>query len=150
MAGQSSGRSVYGVASYSRLRRLSQSPDKVLFLKPNMPTGIRETAWRSAGADVGITIDSIVIVESNRALGLAPWGRCSGAHGALFKETLERYVLWLDISTTPNRSRGAGLLSRCSRSRSLRPRPDELHRLGDYFELRALSTGLLVVPLIKL
>ena len=74
MAGQSYGRSVYGVASYSRLRRLSQPPDKVLFLKPNTPTGIRETAWRLAGADLGITIDSILIVESNRALGLAPWG----------------------------------------------------------------------------
>jgi hypothetical protein len=59
---------------------------KFLFLKPNMPTGIWETAWRSAGADVGITIDSILIVESNRALGLAPWGRCRGAHGALFKQ----------------------------------------------------------------
>jgi len=51
-----------------------------------MPTGIWETVWRSAGAAVGITIDSILIVESNRALGLAPWGRYRGAHGALFKQ----------------------------------------------------------------
>ena len=147
MAGQSYGRSVYGVASYSRLRRLSQPPDKVLFLKPNTPTGIRETAWRLAGADLGITIDSILIVESNRALSLAPWGRCSGAHRALFKETLERYVFWLDIRTTPSGNRGSGLLSK---SGSLHPRPDELHRLGDYFKLQALRSGLLVVPLTEL
>jgi hypothetical protein len=50
-----------------------------------------ETAWRSAGADIRITIDSILIVENNRALGLAPWDRCRGAHGALFnKETFKR------------------------------------------------------------
>src|SRR5215831_18613323 len=71
-----------------------------------------ETAWRSGGADVEITIDSILIVESNRALGLAPWGRSRGAHGAFFKQMLERYVVWLDISTTLSRSWDAGLLSR--------------------------------------
>src|SRR5262245_45275582 len=42
-------------------------------------------------------------------------------------------AVWPDINTTPNRSWGARLLRRYRRSRNLRPRPDELHRLGDYF-----------------
>jgi hypothetical protein len=64
--------------------------------------------------------------------------------------TLEWYVVWLDISTTPSRSWGARLLSRWNRSRSLQPRPDELQAFGHDLELRTLSPRLLVVPLIKL
>ena len=36
-----------------------------------------ETAWRSAGADVGIKIDSILIVESNRTVGFSSMGPLS-------------------------------------------------------------------------
>ena len=143
-----------------------------------------ETAWRSAEADVGITIDSILIVREQSGTGFSsmgpmprrPWSAFQARKG--LKEhspaivriirkvnivvefsiigkdaallTLERYVFGLDISTTPSGNWGAGLLRRWNRSRSFQPRPDELHRLGHYFELRAFGPGLLVVPLIKL
>ena len=39
-----------------------------------MPIGIWETAWRSAGADVGITIDSILIVREQSGVGFSSMG----------------------------------------------------------------------------
>jgi hypothetical protein len=55
-------------------------------IKPNMPTGIWETAWTSAGADLGITIDPILIVREQSGARFSSMGPLPRHPWSAFKQ----------------------------------------------------------------